>query len=288
MSENLFNYNTSLPFDVIGTDMTTGGRNRVVNKKTQNPIKVPESFKNIEDAKRFYGEGNLPSFLQGVEPQLPEGTEVLPSGKIVDKNRPTGGGRVLAGAQDFLNLLLGKDSDLDRLGGLYKKDEFDKYYYDTGTEYGNVADLTDKDAILSPYQQLQTQQDVESKTAEPKTALESTEEYLDLIKKSQDELLPGQRKRARAGAIDEFLNYTLTEPVRQSLLDRAGRLASQRYLDTRGIVEAMPSNVQKIMKSKQEQQALADAGFAAQAGAIAGQTDAATRMAGLGLQRRFG
>ena len=108
------------------------------------------------------------------------------------------------------------------------------------------------------------------------------------MKRAQDELLPGQRKRARAGAIDEFLNYTLTEPVRQSLLDRAGRLASQRYLDTRGIVEAMPSNVQKIMKSKQEQQALADAGFAAQAGAIAGQTDAATRMAGLGLQRRFG
>ena len=32
----------------------------------------------------------------------------------------------------------------------------------------------------------------------------------------------------------------------------------------------------------------ADTGFATQAGAIAGQQDAATRFAGLGMQRRFG
>ena len=130
--------------------------------------------------------------------------------------------------------------------------------------------------------------DIESKISEPKTALEKTEEYLNSLKKAQEELLPVQRRAARAGAIDQFANYALTEPIRQMFLNRAAELGDQRYLNTRAIVEGMPSNVQKIMKSKQEQQALASAAFATEAQAIANQTDAATRMGGLGMQRRFG
>ncbi len=45
---------------------------------------------------------------------------------------------------------------------------------------------------------------------------------------------------------------------------------------------------QALPNAQQARLLAADQGFAAQAGAIAGQQDSATRFAGLGMQRRFG
>ena len=50
----------------------------------------------------------------------------------------------------------------------------------------------------------------------------------------------------------------------------------------------MPSNIQNIMLSKQAQAATAASAEAERARAAADQQDAATRFAGLGMQRRFG
>ena len=101
-------------------------------------------------------------------------------------------------------------------------------------------------------------------------------------------MIPLQRKLARQQAIDAQLQYMATEPVRQAFLNRAAEQAAQRGLRIRGSLEAMPSNIQNIMTAKQAQRSLASSAFAEEARALAAQQDAATRFAGLGMQRRFG
>ena len=66
-------------------------------------------------------------------------------------------------------------------------------------------------------------------------------------------------------------------------------LDEERALEAeRAAKEAMPSNIQNIMLSKQAQAATASSAEAERARAAAAQQDAATRFAGLGMQRRFG
>ena len=55
-----------------------------------------------------------------------------------------------------------------------------------------------------------------------------------------------------------------------------------------GAREMMPSNIQNIMLSKQAQRQMASSAFAEELRAVGAQQDAATRFAGLGMQRRFG
>ena len=55
----------------------------------------------------------------------------------------------------------------------------------------------------------------------------------------------------------------------------------RQLLDAEKIKQGLPN-------AQQARLLAADQGFAAQAGAIAGQQDAATRFAGLGMQRGFG
>ena len=70
--------------------------------------------------------------------------------------------------------------------------------------------------------------------------------------------------------------------------NRAGNIATQRFLDAQGVLEQMPSAVQDIMTKKQRQILESQVGAAEMAKATADQQDAATRMAGLGMQRQFG
>ena len=101
-------------------------------------------------------------------------------------------------------------------------------------------------------------------------------------------MIPLQRKLARQQAIDSTAMYAATEPLRQAFLNRAAEQGAQRGLKVRGALEAMPSNIQNIMTAKQAQRSLASSAFAEEARAAAAQQDAATRFAGLGMQRRFG
>ena len=65
---------------------------------------------------------------------------------------------------------------------------------------------------------------------------------------------------------------------RQAFLNRAAEEAAQRGLRVRGALEAMPSNIQNIMLSKQAQAATAASAEAERAKAAADQQDAATQI----------
>ena len=115
------------------------------------------------------------------------------------------------------------------------------------------------------------------------------DKHLQYTQMLPDDRISGlNRKLRKDAAIDAQLQYMATEPVRQAFLNRAAEQAAQRGLRVRGALEAMPSNIQNIMLSKQAQAATASSAEAERARAAADQQDAATRFAGLGMQRRFG
>jgi len=128
------------------------------------------------------------------------------------------------------------------------------------------------------------------KLDEPKTALEETEEGIEAYKTmlGDDDLYNQINKRNRDIALQNQMQYMATEPIRQAFANRAAESAAQRGLRIRAAKEAMPSNIQNIMLSKQAQAATASSAEAERARAAADQQDAATRFAGLGMQRRFG
>ena len=114
------------------------------------------------------------------------------------------------------------------------------------------------------------------------------EKRLDFLERNADRINKLYRDRGRSAAIDSQLQYMAMEPVRQAFANRAAESAAQRGLRIRAAKEAMPSNIQNIMLSKQAQAATASSAEAERARAAADQQDAASRFASLGMQRRFG
>jgi len=155
-----------------------------------------------------------------------------------------------------------------------------------------LVDLKDPENYqLSDVEKSLVENQLESAGIEPKkSALEKTDEYIGSLKKlyGDKELRKLRRDAMREETIQNQLQYMATEPVRQAFLNRAAEQAAQRGLRVRGALEAMPSNIQNIMLSKQAQAATAASAEAERARAAADQQDAATRFAGLGMQRRFG
>ena len=79
----------------------------------------------------------------------------------------------------------------------------------------------------------------------------------------------------------EFLNYNLVSPkIRKDIRDDV-TFKQQQLLDAEAIKQGLPNAQQARMLA-------ASTGFANEAQAVAAQQDAATRFAGLGMQRRFG
>ena len=230
----------------------------------------------------------LPANIGAPKVLTPEGKEIatvganlLGGGKeaFVDKDRPKNFARFVAGFQDFFD----SSKDRDKLGGVSVAGQpFDPY---EGVEL--VGDAEKK---FSPVQAKRIEKYLKAELEEPKTALEQTEEYAESLKALYgDKELRALRRRDRTEeAIQNQIQYMATEPVRQAFLNRAAEQAAQRGLRVRGALEAMPSNIQNIMLSKQAQAATASSAEAERARAAADQQDAATRFAGLGMQRRFG
>tara|TARA_B100001989_G_scaffold29324_1_gene17501 strand:- start:2478 stop:3332 length:855 start_codon:yes stop_codon:yes gene_type:complete len=195
-------------------------------------------------------------------------------GVYVGKNRPKGVFRGIAGYADALT---GNLTDFDKLGG--------GFLYTKGPSiagFGKAAE--NKELSTSAQKQLE-------KLYEPeKTALEETDEYKESLKSilGDKELRALRRSIRREEAIDNQLQYIATEPIRQAFANKAAEDAAQRGLRIRAAKEAMPSNIQNIMLSKQAQAATASSAEAERARAVADQQDAATRFASLGMQRRFG
>ena len=194
--------------------------------------------------------------------------------EIVPKDAPTAGfPRMISG---LIDAIPGLNTDLDKRG-----------------EKTRLIDLKDPSNFLIPEaKQSQVNQALEDAGIEvdgtSKGPIGNIKEMTKAELEYQEAMNPILRKRRNEAALDAQLQYVATEPIRQAFLDRAAEKATQRGLRVRGALEAMPSNIQNIMSAKQQQQSLASLTEAERQRATATQQDAATRFAGLGMQRRFG
>lgn len=258
---------------------------RKANAELEEFLKNPT----MENYNKVAGGLELPANVGSPQVVIPEGKEVvqLPgllnrirgTKVITDKDRPEGIFRMVAGIRDAFS---GQKTDFDKLGGgIDETGAYDKFAGVT-----KVDDNLEKK--FSPVQAKRIERYLKDELEEPKTALEEAEEGLDFYEKNYGRIAGLNRKLRKDAAIDATLQYAATEPLRQAFLNRAADRAAQRGLRIRGALEAMPSNIQNIMLSKQAQAATASSAEAERARAAADQQDAATRFAGLGMQRRFG
>ena len=215
-------------------------------------------------------------------PSLAKGKKIIERGGkqfVTDADMPTGFlPRTIAGIQDLFQP--GKDRD--------KRGQLQNPFKNVSEQTIGLPELSESDLTYSPVQKKRLSNALEDIFEKPKTALEEAEEGLDFYEKNYGRIAGLNRKLRKDAAIDAQLQYMATEPVRQAFLNRAAEQAAQRGLRVRGALEAMPSNIQNIMLSKQAQAATASSAEAERARAAADQQDAATRFAGLGMQRRFG
>ena len=243
-------------------------------------LQNPTPFKDI---KKGYGAFTTANY--DLEDQL----EVLESGKVVSKNRPKGFAGALASTLDTMTLNIG---DFDQKGGGFGGKQSGLGYnintgkYDVGiTKSGQKKLLTDKVN--------EAMEDVEfdplgNVIGGSGTGSGSSGSVMDQLMKYKKEMSKFERGERKKDMLDTQLQYMATEPIRQAFANKAAEAAAQRGLRIRAAKEAMPSNIQNIMLSKQAQAATASSAEAERARAAADQQDAATRFAGLGMQRRFG
>ena len=283
-----------------GTDLSNGKRiNQTFEiEDNNNKVERPKNFKTLKDIKDFYGVG-LDTPLQDFDgltlnqlkkefghSELPEGTEFYQGGfldptkkgTVLDKNRPKNLLRPLA---SFADLIMRDTTDFDKLGMLGEG------------RYSDISKTIDKDD-LSKYllpDAFQKKAENVLDTAFPKQ-LPSKEE---IRKESIEEELsrrevidPLDRKKRREQAVETLVSNTVSIPIYTRLLEDAAKRRLELDKAMLGAREMMPSNIQNIMLSKQAQQQMASSAFAEEARALAAQQDAATRFAGLGMQRRFG
>ena len=243
-------------------------------------LQNPTPFKDIKS-----GYGAFTTANYDLEDQL----EVLDSGKVVAKNRPKGLAGALASTLDTLTLNIG---DFDQKGGLLGGKMSGLGYnintgkYDVGiSKSGQKKLLTDKVNEAMEDVEFDPLGNITGGTGSGSGSSGSVMDQLMKYKKEMSKFERGERKK---DMLDTQLQYMATEPIRQAFANRAAEAAAQRGLRIRAAQEAMPSNIQNIMLSKQAQAATASSAEAERARAAADQQDAATRFAGLGMQRRFG
>ena len=283
------------------------------NNKNKSPFTTgfnfPEVSTQADIIKKYGGIENVPSELLNKnlyklkEGVVPEGFEVIQSGnlkgRVVPKDRPKGAARVFAG---ILDSFFDNATDFDKLGtpisGL-EKAFMKSQNIDPGdlriagsTPFKEI-DLDDKsqfeltelgkekaDTKLSTdfAKQLETKTDATGDLqSQVKDILEAKEEF--------DKA--GLKTQLKQNLLSQGVNIA-TMPIYTRLLEDAARRRLELDKAMLAAREMMPSNIQKIMKSKQEQQTLAADAEYKRALGIAAQQDAATRFAGLGMQRQFG
>ncbi len=265
--------------DFVGIDLGLGKRNVDLRKELEKANKrklserIPQTVSELAKAEDITQEGALAQAGGGIglTPVLPSGmdAEIDPkTGRLVGKDRPTAlipsvGAKVV----DFLS---GGFTDLDRSGGGL----FGRAVENQTTGLGGKP----KDFYLSKSQKEDYK---ESLSPSSSGALPSPGEQLDFIEENYDRINKLNRGLSRRAAFDEAANYAITEPIRQKFLRDASTFKQKQLLEAERIKQGMPNAIQNRLLA-------ADAGFATQAGAIAGQQDSATRFAGLGMQRPFG
>jgi len=283
-----------------GTDLSSGTRvNQTfeINDENEN-VKRPKNFKTLKDIKDFYGVGlDTPlADFDGItlnqlkneigHSQLPEDTEFYQGGfldptkkgTVLDKDRPK---NVLRPLASFADLILRDTTDFDKLGNLGEG------------RYSDISKTIDQDDLSKYLLPSAFQKKAENvlDTAFPKelpSQDEITKESIKLETDRREVFDQLDKKKRREQAIETLVTNTASIPVYTRLLEDAAKRRLELDKAMLGAREMMPSNIQNIMLSKQAQQQMASSAFAEEAKALAAQQDAATRFAGLGMERRFG
>ena len=283
-----------------GVDLSNGERvNQTFEIDNKNDkVEKPKYFKNLQDIKDYYGvdldtplldfEGLSINDLkrQYGHSELPEGTEFYQGGfldptkegTVLDKNRPKNLLRPLA---SFADLIMRDTTDFDKLGILGEG------------RYKDLSKTIDKDDLSKYLIPLAERKNLETKldTAFPEempSKEELTQESIQEELSRREVIDPLDRKKRREQAIETLVSNTVSMPIYTRLLEDAAKRRLELDKAMLGAREMMPSNIQNIMLSKQAQQQMASSAFAEEAKALATQQDAATRFAGLGMQRPFG
>ena len=265
--------------DFIGLDLGQGRRNvdlkKELEKANKNKLseRIPQTVSELAKARDITQEGALAQVGGGIglNPVLPAGMNAVinpKTGRLVGKDRPTALiPSVTAKVTDFLT---GGLTDLDREGGGL----FGRAVENRKTGLGGRP----TDFYLS---KAQKQDFADSISPTVSSAIPDAEDQLDFLEQNYGRINKLNRNLRRQAAFDEAANYAITEPLRQKFLRDASTFKQRQLLEAERIKQAMPNAIQNRLLA-------ADAGFATQAGAIAGQQDAATRFANLGNQRQFG
>ena len=99
--------------------------------------------------------------------------------------------------------------------------------------------------------------------------------------KYEREMDPFNRKGRVLDSVLDFVNLQVQTPFLMNTLKDASTFKQQQLLDAEAIKQGLPN-------ARQSRMLAADTGAAQLRQALAAQQDAATRFAGLGMQRRFG
>jgi len=272
-------------YDLKGTDLSKVGNNKNVDFTFKEYMDLLEADKkkdipemsNLQQLQDYFGQnelipglgktvGDLKVELQPVG--LPKYARILPDGTVLPKGASTKVAKEFSDKTNFLDEYL--------FGGLLSG--LSKPVYE---DYKKV-DLDD----LSQYKLLPDQQNKlntalkETLVLDPdptSTTKEGLQSYLDFKKKGDTQ----SRKGRVLDSALEFLNYSLTSPKIYRDLREQTDYAVERGLQAELRRQAMPDAQQARMLA-------ADTGAAQLRQALAAQQDAATRFAGLGMQRRFG
>ena len=265
--------------DFVGIDLGLGRRNvdlkKELEKANKNKIseRIPQTVSELAKAKDITQEGalNLVGGGIGLNPVLPAGMNAVVdpnTGRLVGKDAPKA--LIPSVGAKVIDFLTGGISDLDRSGGGL----FGRAVENRKTGLGGRP----TDFYLSKGQK---EDYAESLSPTSSSAIPDAEAKLDFLEENADRIDKLYRDRGRKAAFDEAANYAITQPIRDKFLKDITTFKQKQLLEAEKIKQGMPNAIQNRLLA-------ADAGFATQAGAIAGQQDSATRFANLGNQRQFG
>ena len=201
---------------------------------------------------------------------------------VADKRAP--GPFTLAGTfASLIDTLSGQRTDLDKLGTKFQM---------------RVKGIKDRQINLadpSIYKLSKIEENLINRELETQGIDTVEEGATSGVDENIDKSIEQQKKQSsfdRKERLKDTLQTTATNfatiPFYTRLLEDAAKRRLELDKAMLGAREMMPSNIQNIMASKQAQRSLASSAFAEELKAVAAQQDAATKFAGLGMQRSFG
>ena len=251
----------------------------------QRGVDLMKEFKTAKDLGEEYGLNvALPSLggltvnqyvAENIQSMVPEGQETkIIGGKtfLIDKDRPTGPARIGAGIMDFFD----PEADRDKLGGMGVVDDKGLYAYDPT---GGLTEFDPKDLSLiklNPSIQRKAQEAYKQETAGMGTPTDTTADAIKAYKEFKKASDTESRKGKILDNAIEFINMQAQTPFLMKTLKDATTFKQQQLLDAEAIKQGMPNALQSRLLA-------ADSGFAQKAAALAGQADAASRMAAVGV-----